>query len=128
MWIWRSLSKINKIQENRHASRKNIFENICENNRPIEKTFNKICSQNNCSCHWKGSIYKKLVSLSDNDLPVWNYFCCILSTSKVQCLGMRHVFAKGICNVFENKNYIFGKSDILIKVLLQNITQNAYFS
>ena len=68
-----------------------------------------------------------MVSLSYNDLSVWNYFCCILSTSKVKCLGMRHVFAKGICNVFENKNYIFGKSDILIKVLLQNITQNARF-
>ena len=105
-----------------------ISSETCENNRPIEETFNKICSQNNYSCHWKGSIYKKLVSLSYNDLSVWNYFCCILSTSKVKCLGMRHVFAKGICNVFENKNYIFGKSDILIKVLLQNITQNAYVS
>ena len=76
----------------------------------------------------KVAYIKNWLSLSDNDLSVWNYFCCILSTSKVKCLGMRHVFAKGICNVFENKNYIFGKSDILIKVLLQNITQNAYVS
>ena len=59
----------------------------------LKKTFNKFFPKAITFAAEKVGYVQKMASLSYNDFLIQNYFCCVLSTSKVTCLGMKLVFA-----------------------------------
>ena len=59
----------------------------------LKKAFYKIFPKSISLATEKAGYVQKMASLSYNDFLIQNYFCCVLSTSKVKCLEMKLVFA-----------------------------------
>ena len=59
----------------------------------LKKTFNKSFPKSITLATEKAGYVQKMASLSYNDFLIQNYFCCVLSASRVTCLGMKLVFA-----------------------------------